>query len=112
MPYTYQRPPRPFRAVSLPGGGVVHVRGLSLADLRRVDEAVANAPPHLVAVRTIELLAVRSLVGEKGEPVYVGTSPAELADDLADVAELLTPDQLDAVAAAACGRGKAEQGKG
>lgn len=93
-------PKRPVRAVTLPGGSVVHVRGLTLGELRKIDEdAAGETSPALVNVRTAELVAARSVVDENGNHWF---GP----NDVVDVADLFTPDQLNAVLEAAAGQGK------
>jgi LmbE family N-acetylglucosaminyl deacetylase len=98
MPRT--QPKRPVRAVTLPGGDAVHVRGLTLAELRKVDEdAAAEASPALVNVRTAELVAARSVVDADGSRWFGD-------DEVGPVAELFTPDQMNAILEAAAGQGK------
>lgn len=92
--------PRRARPVELPGGGSVHVRDLSLADLRRID-ARAAAPeigttPGEREVRAAVLLAAYALAEEDGTAVF----PDPTDEDLAAL-EGLTVGQLEAIAGAA-----------
>lgn len=89
---------RPFRAVELPGGSAVHVRDLTIADLRRVDRlaAAGDPDPGELGVRSMVLMAAAALAGEDGAPLF----PDLTAEDVAEV-EQLTAAQLRAVVAAA-----------
>lgn len=105
MSSTARRVKRPVRPVALPGGDTVHVRGLTLAELRRVDERTKSyTDAGERAVMTTVVIAAEALVEADGTRVY----PDATAADLDEVAELLTPDQLDAVFLGAVGRSKAD----
>lgn len=103
---TARRFKRPVRSVRLPGDDSVHVRGLTLAELRRVDARVAGCQlePAEQATMLVVLVAAEALVEADGARVF----PESSAEDLDAVAELFTPDQLEAVFAAAAGRSKAD----
>lgn len=90
-----QNLPRPVRPVSLPGGGTLHVRDLSLAELREIDRRAEEVPEaEGRGVRYVELFALFAL-SENGEPMF----PRRTAEDLEAVAAL-TPAQLRAIAEA------------
>ena len=90
--------PRPVRLVDLPGGGSVHVRAVTLAELRRIDaRALDVADAGERAVRTAELLCAVALARPDGTPMF---SADPSADELAAVGDL-TPGQLEEIAAAA-----------
>lgn len=92
--------PRPVRPVALLGGGTVHVRGLTVAELRRVDARVEDLDdPTERQVATVLHIATAALAEPDGSPVF----PAGSAEDVELVAAALTPDQLEAVVKAACG---------
>ena len=89
--------PRPARPVTVPGGGTLHVRDLSIAELRAIDarsEAVPAGPER--QIRYLVLVCAFALAGEDGSPMF----PARSVEDL-DAVELLTPAQIGAVAEAA-----------
>jgi hypothetical protein len=84
-PDEHPRPPlpRPARLVTLPGGGAVHVRDLTVAELRRIDaraEEVAGPPER--QVRTALLIAATALADPDGRPLF-----PDRAGDLAELAD-------------------------
>lgn len=88
---------RPVQAVELPGGDTVHVRSLSVADLRRVDARLADTPVSDERnVRVLLLISALGLCAADGTPFYPEATDADLAD-----VEQFTPDQLEAVVTAA-----------
>lgn len=99
--------PRPARPVTLPGGGVVHVRQLTLAELRRVDELAADAPAGPERdIRAATLLARAALAEPDGSAVFPDAPDApagRVAAELAEVERALTPSQIEAVCKAAAG---------
>ncbi|HEX4606630.1 MAG TPA: hypothetical protein VH092_00335 [Urbifossiella sp.] len=103
----FQRPVRrPFRTVVIPGGDNVHVRGLTIAELKRIDARVAD-PTDPVAeqpeqIRSTLLMAGAALAEPDGTPTF----PFLDGTELDAVAETFTPDQLAAVCEAAVGRDK------
>ncbi len=90
--------PRRARLVELPDGGSVHVRSLTLGELRRIDARTGELPDVVDrAVKSAELLAAAALVDADGAPMF-GPEPTD--DDLAAIA-FLTPEQIEAIGAAA-----------
>ncbi|VTU02775.1 unnamed protein product [Gemmataceae bacterium] len=87
--------PRPARPVTVPGGGTLHVRDLSLAELREIDRRADGVGAEL-QIRYAVLVCAYALANEDGTPLF----PDRSAEDL-DAVECLTPAQLGAVAEAA-----------
>lgn len=93
--HTLNSLPRPVHPVTIPGGGTLFVRDLSLAELRDIDRRAEHAPEgEGRGIRFIELVAVYAL-SSNGEPMF----PARNGEDLESVAAL-TPAQLKAIAEA------------
>lgn len=88
--------PRPIRPVDLPGGEKVHVRDLSVADLRRADARAGDGSADERKIRTVLVLCATALTEADGTRVF----PDVTDDDIESVAELST-SQLEAIAAAA-----------
>ncbi|VTR95242.1 unnamed protein product [Gemmata massiliana] len=88
---------RQFRRVELPGGAVVHVRDISLGELRAIDlraEEIPEGPDR--NLRRIELLCLYALADEDGAPTFAERTDAQLVE-MAD----LTPAEMEAITAAA-----------
>jgi hypothetical protein len=90
---------RPARAVELPGGETVAVRSLTLAELERVDRLALDAPEGAERnVRRMVLICGLALCDDDGTPAY---PPAgDVAAMVAEAGELLTPEDMKALAAA------------
>lgn len=87
---------RHARPVPIEGGDPLHVRPLTLAELRDVDRRAELLPSGAEReVRRVEWMAVFALAGEDGTPMF----PHRTDEDLGAVADL-TPAELRAVAEA------------
>lgn len=92
---------RPVREVPLPGGLSIHVRNLTLGELRRIDARAAEDggdDPAEVGIASTLRMCAAALAEPDGSPAF----PAEPTREHLDaVAELLSTEQLQAVIAAA-----------
>lgn len=85
---------RPARPVELPGGETVHVSDLTVGQLRAIDTRAHQLPEGPERqLRYAELFAVYALAEDDGLPSY----PDRSDDDLAELAELLSPSDLAAI---------------
>jgi hypothetical protein len=102
--------PRPFKAVTLPGGGAVHVREVTVADLYRIDELAANVRAEARQVETALLMCAVALCDANGSPAFPDALVAGFESDRAAraVGYHLTPSQVKAVCEAAVGPTKDE----
>jgi hypothetical protein len=90
--------PRPCLGVTLPGGGTVHVRELSIGELDRIDKRAEEAPEGDARnTRLSSLIATYALANPDGTALFPDLSEA----DVAAVADTITPSQLKAIAEAA-----------
>lgn len=91
--------PRATRPVALPGGGTVHVRDLTIGELRRIDRHLDAPDPSQdqteAKILFALLVAASALCDPDGTPLF-----ADPFAHLGDV-ENLTPSQLAAVTAVA-----------
>jgi hypothetical protein len=84
--------PRPVRPVTLPGGGAVHVRDVTIAELRQIDSHQADGDQ----VRFALLVATVSLCDQGGNALFADPFDAGAVAEV----EQLTPSQLEAVVSA------------
>jgi len=98
--------PRPFRAVTLPGGGAAHVRELTIADLYRIDQLIGasmiEAGEH--EINTALLMAAAALCDKDGATLYPDALK-DLQEAIAAVESVkgLTPSQVRSACEAATG---------
>jgi hypothetical protein len=93
-----KNPSRPVHVVEMPGGGTVHVRDLTIRELRRVDELAAEQPEgEARAVRGVLLLCAAALAEPDGTALF----PDPAAGEALDAVEGLATSQLEAITAAA-----------
>jgi hypothetical protein len=89
---------RPVRPVELPGGSTVHVRDVTLGELRRIDsmaEQVEDADER--KIRGALLLCAFALVEPDGTPLM----PLASGADLVEIEQSLTTSQIQAICRAA-----------
>lgn len=78
---------RPVKPVTLPGGDQVHVRDLTVAELRMVDARAAGDP-----VRVAQLMCLYALAEPDGSPAFPWASDEDLEE-----LDGLTATQIEAV---------------
>lgn len=89
---------RPVRAVELPGGTTVHVRDLTLGELRRIDARADEAPDGTERnIRAALLTCGYALCDADGQPACTGLGES----DLQTLEDALTTSQIMAVCEAA-----------
>ena len=98
---TLARVARPFGPVTLAGGTVVHVRQLTLGELRKVEAAAElGGPDDERGIRYTVLLAAHALCTAEGKPYHEREiRPA----DLSAMEDIFTPEQLRQIGNAAAG---------
>ena len=98
----YAALPRPVESVPLPGGGTVHVRDLTIAELRGIDTRADALPERDRGLAWTLRLVAAALVYADGKPVFeTPADPAADAEQVAEVERWFTPSQLRAIAEAA-----------
>lgn len=86
-------PPRPCRPVELPGGLHVHVRDLTLREIRAIETRAGEAPDGPDRnIRSALLLAAYALAEPDGQAAYPEASEADL-----ELLSLLTLTQIEAI---------------
>ncbi len=94
---------RTVRAVELPAGSTVHVRDLSIAELRRIDSRSTEVTDTTESnIRTTLLICAYALCEPDGSPLFEmeQLTPDQVEQVIAEVEEL-TPSQIQAITAAA-----------
>jgi hypothetical protein len=94
--------PRPVRPLTLPGGGTVHVRDLTVRELRRVDELTERTPlGESREMRLALLVAAFALAEPDGSPAFPEVHQPGVEDVDVSELEVLTTSQIEAVCRAA-----------
>ncbi len=111
---TLKNIPRPVELVTLPGGAAVHVRSLTLGELRRIDQLVAEltSDPDEQRIRTLELMCAAALAEADGTPAFPGlldpvANAAVVFPAITDV-QSLCPSQMEAIVQAIASKDRAK----